>query len=433
LFDSLTRKDVDSMSVAQTTVAESLNPYEIVKKQIETAAAVLKLPRHVVDILEKPKRVLSVSFSVRMDDGSIRVFEGYRSQHNDAIGPTKGGIRFHPAVTMDEVKALSMWMTFKCGVVGLPYGGGKGGVVVDPHELSKGELERLSRAFFEAIADIVGPEKDIPAPDVYTNPQIMGWMMDTYSRIRGVYSPGVITGKPIIIGGSLGRNEATARGCVFTIEEAMKELGKPMAGATVAIQGFGNAGRIAASLLSDLGCRIVAVSDSKGAIYDPNGLDLNKVGELKDNASILDYGADYHISNQELLELDVDVLIPAALENVITSANAERIRAKIVAEAANGPTTPEADKILNKKGIIVIPDILANAGGVTVSYFEWVQNLMHYYWSEDEVNTKLKVKMVDAYQSVRKLSREYNTDLRTAAFMISIHRISEAMKARGWI
>lgn len=412
---------------------ETLNPYEIVQKQIESAAAILNLPKHVVEVLKKPKRVLSVSFPVKMDDGSIRVFEGYRSQHNDAIGPTKGGIRFHPDVTLDEVKALSMWMSFKCGVVSLPYGGGKGGVIVDPHELSTGELERLSRGFMEAIADIVGPEKDIPAPDVYTTPQIMGWMMDTFSRLRGHNSPGVITGKPIIVGGSKGRNEATARGCVFTILEAFKHIGKSIEGATVAIQGFGNAGRIAATLLAEQGCKIVAVSDSRGAIYDPKGLDLNKVGQLKDTASILDYGKDSQIPAHEILELDVDILVPAALENVITSANADRIKAKIVAEAANGPTTPEADAILFEKGIIVIPDILANAGGVTVSYFEWVQNLMNYYWSEEEVNQKLNVVMVDSYQAVQDLAEKHNVNLRTAAYMRSMLRIAEAMKARGWV
>ncbi|SHE14528.1 leucine dehydrogenase [Chlamydia abortus] len=412
---------------------ESLNPFEIVQRQIDSAAAVLDLPSHVVEILKKPKRVLAVSFSVRMDDGSVRVFEGYRSQHNDAIGPTKGGIRFHPDVTMDEVKALSMWMSFKCGVVGLPYGGGKGGVICDPHELSKGELERVSRGFMEAIADIVGPEKDIPAPDVYTTPQIMGWMMDTYSRIKGYNSPGVITGKPLIIGGSKGRNEATARGCVYTIIEALKELGRTPEQTTVAIQGFGNAGRIAADLLTEMGCKIVAVSDSKGGIYNPEGLDLKEAERLKDTASLLDYGAEYHISNEDLLALDVDILIPAALENVITTANADRIRAKIIAEAANGPTTPGADKILNEKGIIVIPDILANAGGVTVSYFEWVQNLMNHYWTEEEVNSKLQEKMVHSYHAVRNLAKEYNTDLRTGAFMISLLRIKEAMEARGWV
>ncbi|GIP35768.1 Glu/Leu/Phe/Val dehydrogenase [Paenibacillus sp. J2TS4] len=412
---------------------EDLNPFDIVQRQIEAAASILDLPKHVVEILKKPKRVLAVSFSVRMDDGSVRVFEGYRSQHNDAIGPTKGGIRFHPDVTMDEVKALSMWMTFKCGVVGLPYGGGKGGVICDPHTLSKGELERVSRGFMEAIADIVGPEKDIPAPDVYTTPQIMGWMMDTYSRIKGQYSPGVITGKPLIIGGSKGRNEATARGCVYTIIEALNELNLSPGQTTVAIQGFGNAGRIAADLLSEIGCKIVAVSDSKGGIYNPEGLDLKEAERLKDNASLLDYGTSYHISNEDLLALDVDILIPAALENVITSANAHRIQAKIIAEAANGPTTPGADKILIEKGIIVIPDILANAGGVTVSYFEWVQNLMNHYWSEEEVNSKLQEKMISSYHAVRKLSKKYNTDMRTGAFMISLLRVTKAMEARGWV
>ncbi|NGP60888.1 Glu/Leu/Phe/Val dehydrogenase [Paenibacillus thiaminolyticus] len=417
----------------QREQAEVLNPYEIVQKQIDTAAAKLQLPEHVTELLKKPKRVLSVSFPVRMDDGTVRIFDGYRSQHNDAIGPTKGGIRFHPDVTLDEVKALSMWMTFKCGVVGLPYGGGKGGVICDPRQMSKGEIERVSRAFMEAISDIVGPERDIPAPDVYTTPQIMGWMMDTYSKLRGHYTPGVITGKPIIIGGSQGRNAATAQGCVYTIQSALQDIGRPMEKATVAIQGFGNAGRIAARLLADLGATIVAVSDSRGGIYDPNGLDLDRVEQLKDEATILEYGQDFHVSNEKLLELDVDILIPAALENVITKENAPRIKARIVAEAANGPTTPEADAILNQKGCIVIPDILANAGGVTVSYFEWVQNLMNYYWSEEEVLDKLQTNMVKSYEAVRDMANEYNTDLRTAAYMISLQRVTEAMRARGWV
>lgn len=421
------------METIQREQTEVLNPYEIVKKQIDAAAAKLQLPEHVTELLKKPKRVLSVSFPVRMDDGSVRIFEGFRSQHNDAVGPTKGGIRFHPDVTIDEVKALSMWMTFKCGVVGLPYGGGKGGVIVDPRTLSKGELERLSRAFMEAIADIVGPERDIPAPDVYTTPQIMGWMMDTFSRLRGHNSPGVITGKPIIIGGSQGRNAATAQGCVYTIQSALEDIKLPIEKAKVAVQGFGNAGRIAARLLTDLGATVVAVSDSRGGIYDANGLDLDRVEQLKDEATILDYGANYHISNEQLLELDVDILIPAALENVITQENAPRVKARIIAEAANGPTTPEADAILNKNGTIVIPDILANAGGVTVSYFEWVQNLMNYYWSEEEVLEKLQVNMVKSYNAVRDLAKEYDTDLRTAAYMISLQRVTEAMRARGWV
>ena len=410
---------------------EITNPYFIVQQQIEQAAAKLDIPDHVVDILKRPQRVLYVTFPVKMDDGSIRVFEGYRAQHNDAIGPTKGGIRFHPDVTEDEVKALSMWMTFKCGVVGLPYGGGKGGVICNPNELSKGEIERISRGFIEAISQIIGPEKDIPAPDVYTNPEIMGWMMDTFSRINQSFTPGVITGKPLILGGSKGRNEATASGCVMTIVEAMKQQKLPLKDATVAIQGFGNAGRFAAKQLSELGCRIVAVSDSKGAIHDPNGLDLKKVEWLKDHKTILEYG--HQIEPDALLELDVDILIPAALENVITLENADRIQAKIIAEAANGPTTPGADKILFDKGIIVIPDILANAGGVIVSYFEWVQNLMNYYWSEEEVQQKLKEIMVRSYYDVWNLAQEYKTDQRTAAYMISILRMKEAMEARGWV
>lgn len=424
------------MSIAQKTEksAESLNPYHIVQTQIEHAAALLGLPRHVMEILKKPKRLLSVSFPVKLDDGTVRVFEGFRSQHNDAIGPTKGGIRFHPDVTADEVKALSMWMSFKCGVVGLPYGGGKGGVICDPHQYSTGEIERISRGFMEAIADFIGPEKDIPAPDVYTTPQIMGWMMDTYSRLKGAYSPGVITGKPLIVGGSKGRNEATARGCVQTIAEAMKQLGKELQGATVAIQGFGNAGRIAAELLAERGCRIVAISDSRGALYQPEGLDLAEVKRLKDSSAITKYPAQYHLQRaEEILELDVDILIPAALENVITTQNAHNIKAKIVAEAANGPTTPEADRILFEKGVLVIPDILANAGGVTVSYFEWVQNLMHYYWSEQEVNEKLQAIMVQSYQAVSQLAAQHQTDFRTAAYMISLKRIHEAMQARGWV
>ncbi|PWA10041.1 glutamate dehydrogenase [Pueribacillus theae] len=413
---------------------ESLNPYEIVQKQIETAASILKLPENITEILKRPKRVLTVNYAVKMDDGSIEVFEGYRSQHNDALGPTKGGIRFHPDVTLDEVKALSMWMTFKCGVVGLPYGGGKGGVIADPRHYSLAEKERMSRGFMEAIADFVGPDKDIPAPDVYTNAQVMGWMMDTYSKMKGKFSPGVITGKPLSIGGSQGRNEATARGCVITIKEALKELDLPVENVTVAIQGFGNAGRIASRLLADLGCKIVAISDSQGGIYHSEGLDVDDVCVCKDESSISNYTAvERHITSDELLELDVDVLIPAALENVITSQNAERVKAKVIAEAANGPCTPEADKILNKNGTLVIPDILANAGGVTVSYFEWVQNLANYYWTEEEVNDRLQQKMTTAYNEVKEISEKYAVDRRTGAFMISLLRISEAMKARGWV
>jgi glutamate dehydrogenase len=409
------------------------NSFLTAQRQIETAAQKLGLAQHVIEILKRPMRVLKVAFPVKMDDGSIRVFEGFRSQHNDAMGPTKGGIRFHPDVNEDEVKALSMWMTFKSSVVGLPLGGGKGGVIVDPRTLSKNELEQVSRKFFEAIAQLIGPDKDIPAPDVYTNPQIMGWMMDTYSKLKGAYAPGAITGKPLSIGGSKGRGEATSQGVVFTVIEAMKQLDKPLKNATVAIQGFGNAGRNVAKLLSALGSRVLAISDSKGAIYDENGLEIDHIMQLKDAGNILNYGAEYQIDPQDLLELDVDILVPAALENVITLDNADRIKASIIAEAANGPTLPEADKVLFEKGILVIPDILANAGGVTVSYFEGVQNAMNYYWSEEEVNTKLETIMVDAYHAVSEIAKQYQTDFRTAAYIKSIKRVEEAMIARGWV
>jgi glutamate dehydrogenase len=416
-----------------TLVEENLNPYQIAQQQVDAAASLLQLPEEIIGILKRPMRVLTVNFTARMDDGSIRVFEGYRSQHNDAIGPTKGGIRFHPDVTLDEVKALSMWMSFKCGVVGLPYGGGKGGVICDPRLHSKSELERISRAYMEAIADFVGPDKDIPAPDVYTNAQTMGWMMDTYSRLKGRYSPGVITGKPIILGGSKGRNEATAQGCVYTILAALEDMGLAPEKASVAVQGFGNAGRIAARLLSQAGCKIVAVSDSKGGIYLEDGLDIEEAERLKDEGALTSYKGAEAINNEQLIGLNVDILVPAALENVITASNAHTVQAKIVAEAANGPTTPEGDRILAKKGTVVIPDVLANAGGVTVSYFEWVQNLMHYYWSEAEVLEKLETNMIHSYRAVRDLAKEFSVDLRTAAYMIAIKRIAAAMQARGWV
>lgn len=412
---------------------ENTNSYAIVKEQIDRAAEILGMDKHVVEILKKPARVLCVSFPVRMDDGTIRVFEGYRAQHNDALGPAKGGIRFHPDITMDEVRALSMWMTFKCSLLGLPYGGGKGGVICDPQQLSKAEAERVSRGYIEAISSLIGPDKDIPAPDVYTNAETMGWMLDTFSRLNRASSPAVITGKPLILGGSKGRNEATARGCVYTIIEAMHDLRLPLENATVAIQGFGNAGSVAAELLHERGSKIVAVSDSRGAIYDPNGLNLDQLAQIKKEGSVSDYPAPYILSPEELLELDVDILIPAAMENCITMENASRIQANIIAEAANGPTTPEADEILFEKGVLVIPDILANAGGVTVSYFEWVQNLTQYYWHEDDVNEKLREMMRTAYRQVAAAARDYETDMRTAAFCVAIKHVTEAMIARGWI
>ncbi len=414
-------------------MAESLNSYVIAQRQVEEAANLLGLEPHVTEILKRPRRVLSVSFPVRMDDGRIVVFDGYRSQHNDAMGPGKGGIRFHPQVTVDEVKALSMWMTIKCQVVGLPYGGAKGGVVCDPRTMSQGELERVSRGFIEAIAQIIGPDKDIPAPDVYTNSTVMGWMMDTYSRLQGTYSPAVITGKPLSIGGSKGRDEATARGCVLTVLEAMKDRGLPVQGASVAVQGFGNAGRTAARLLAEAGMRVVAVSDSSTGVYHDGGLNIGELERVKDAGSLRGATGVSFITNEELLEIPVDVLIPAALENVITANNADRIQAQIVAEAANGPVTPDADAVLFEKGTLVIPDVLANAGGVTVSYFEWVQNLTHSYWSREEVYAKLADIIVPSYHEVSDLAREHGTTMRMGAYMIALRRAADAMKARGWV
>ncbi|MBS3899021.1 MAG: Glu/Leu/Phe/Val dehydrogenase [Dethiobacter sp.] len=411
---------------------ESLNPFEIVQQQICEAGKCLVLDPAIEAILKEPKRVLIVSFPVKMDDGTTKVFKGLRSQHNDAIGPCKGGIRFHPDVTIDEVKALSMWMTFKCGVVGLPYGGGKGGVICNPKEMSQGELERVSRGFIEAISAIIGPDKDIPAPDVYTNAQTMAWMMDTFSRLKGSNQFGVITGKPLILGGSLGRNEATAQGCIYTIIKAAEKLNLTLAGATVAVQGYGNAGFISARLLHELGCKIVAVSDSCGAVFNEDGIDPHLLYDHKrTTGSCINYLNYKRITNEELLELPVDILVPAALENQITSANAARIKAKIVAEAANGPTTPDADKILYANGTMVLPDILANAGGVTVSYFEWVQNLMNYYWSEQEVLDKLQVIMFNAFEKVYESSKQFQVDMRTAAYIVSISRVAQAIKVRG--
>ncbi|MCR4430594.1 MAG: Glu/Leu/Phe/Val dehydrogenase [Tepidanaerobacteraceae bacterium] len=415
-------------------MSETLNPFEIVQKEIKSACEKLGLDNSVYEILKEPERVLVVSIPVKMDDGTTKTFIGFRSQHNTAIGPAKGGVRFHPNVTLDEVKALSTWMTFKCAVVGIPYGGGKGGVVCNPKELSKGELERLSRGFFKAISPIIGPEKDIPAPDVYTNAQIMAWFMDEFSTLRGYNTPGVVTGKPIIIGGSLGRNEATARGATFTIREAASSIGLDLAKATVAVQGYGNAGSIAARLLSELGCKIVAVNDSQGGAYNPEGLNPNAVLEFKEkNKTVKGFPGSKDISGEELLELNVDILVPAALENVITSKNAAKIKARIVGECANGPTTPEADEILYRNGVLVIPDILCNAGGVTVSYFEWVQNLMNFYWTEEEVNTRLEHIMVKAFNEVYNMHKDYKVNMREAAYMVSVKRIADAMKVRGWI
>ncbi|NLW59602.1 MAG: Glu/Leu/Phe/Val dehydrogenase [Firmicutes bacterium] len=413
---------------------QEISPLAVAQRQLDLAAEKLKLDPNIHAILREPARVLEVNFPVRMDDGSVRVFKGFRAQHNNALGPAKGGIRFHPQVTMEEVKALSMWMTFKCGVLGLPYGGGKGGVVVDPQTLSQGELERLSRAYIGAISALVGPDQDIPAPDVNTNPQIMAWMMDEFSKYKGgITYPGVVTGKPIIVGGSLGRGEATGRGCVIIIRETAKRLGIDLKTATAAIQGFGNVGSATARFLAKEGVKIIAIMEIDGGIYNKDGIDPEALLAYRaQHGTITTFPGCEPIDNETLFALDCDILVPAALENQITHENADRIKAKIVAEAANGPTTPEADEILDKKGIFLTPDILTNAGGVTVSYFEWVQNIMNYYWTAEEINTRLEQKMVEAFDRIYQMSQEYGVGMRMAAYMYSIARLAEAIKVRGW-
>jgi glutamate dehydrogenase (NAD(P)+) len=414
---------------------EELNPFKIAQKQLDTVAEKLKLDPATHMMLREPMRTLEVSIPVLMDDGSTKVFRGFRVQYNDARGPTKGGIRFHSDETIDTVKALAAWMTWKCAVVDIPYGGAKGGVICNTKEMSKGEKERLCRAYIRAISQFVGPEKDIPAPDVYTTPQMMAWMMDEFSRISQFNVLGIITGKPVEIGGSLGRSDATARGVVFTVREALKHLGIDAKKTTVAIQGYGNAGIYCHMLMEELGSKVVAISDSRGGIYSEEGIDCEYAMKHKKLKGCV-LGAKEkakEITNEELLELDVDILIPAALENVITSKNAKNIKAKIVAEAANGPTTPEADKILCRKGVFVIPDFLCNAGGVTVSYFEWVQNISGYYWTVDEVYDRLDKTMTKAFWDVVEISEKHKIDMRVAAYMISVQRVANAMKIRGWV
>lgn len=408
--------------------------FENVLKQLDNAAKVLNLDEQVKELLQEPMRTLSVSIPVKMDDDSIHVFKGFRCQHNDVLGPTKGGIRFHPQVCEDEVKALAAWMTFKCSLVGIPYGGAKGGVLVNPKELSRNELERLSRGFIQAISPIIGPDKDIPAPDVYTDAQVMSWFMDEFSKLKGVNTPGLVTGKPVVLGGSFGRHSATARGVMYTVREAAKAIDLDLNGATVAVQGYGNAGSFSAKFLNELGCKIVACNDSKGGIYCKTGFDPVEVAKHKEETgSVKGFEGCKEISNQELLTMDVDILIPAALENQITKDNADKIKARMLVEAANGPTTPEADEILFEKNMMVVPDILANAGGVTVSYFEWVQNIANYYWSKEEVDRKLEAIMVEAFEKVYNTHEELNVNMRVSAFIVAIKRITEAMEARGWV
>jgi len=412
---------------------KKINPWEIAQRQLDEAAKVIDLDPAAHAILRVPQRELHVALPVRMDDGSIKVFQGFRIQHNDARGPTKGGIRFHPEETVDTVRALAAWMTWKCALADIPLGGAKGGVICDPKKMSHGELERLSREYIRAIYKFVGPDQDIPAPDVYTNPQIMAWMMDEYSKIAGKNVFGVITGKPLPLGGSQGRERATAMGGMFALREALKV--HKIQKFTVAIQGYGNAGYYAAVLVKSMfNCKIVAVSDSKGGIFSKEGLDPEEVQKHKaKTGSVVKFPKTKEISNEEILELDVDVLIPAALEDVITGENAKKIKAKIIAELANGPTTPEADDILYKNGVHLIPDFLCNAGGVTVSYFEMVQNFYMYYWDEEKVNRLLDKKMTTAYHHVHDTAKEYKINMRKAAYVVAIKRVVEAMKLRGWI
>jgi glutamate dehydrogenase (NAD(P)+) len=411
----------------------SYNPYDNVLAVVENAAKILGYQDGEYEQIKHPERTLQVSVPVRMDDGSVRVFDAYRSQHNTARGPAKGGVRFHPGVNMDEVKALAAWMTFKCAVVGVPYGGGKGGIVVDPFKLSKNELKGLARGYTKAVAPIIGPELDIPAPDVGSNAEVMGWVVGAFSELRGYYCPGVVTGKPIPLGGSLGRVEATGRGVCITTVNAMKALGIELNGATVAVQGMGNVGSVSAKLISEQGGKIVAVSDVTGGICNKNGLDVKSILAHLGGGKLLDsYTGDFErIDNQTLLTLEVDVLVPAALENQINAQNADNIRAKVIIEAANGPCTIEADAILNKKDIHVLPDILANAGGVVVSYFEWVQNLQNYYWNETLVNERLKEIMDNAFKTVWDICQEKKVDFRTGAYLIAIKKVMEAIQLLG--
>ncbi|HET7726532.1 MAG TPA: Glu/Leu/Phe/Val dehydrogenase [Candidatus Limnocylindrales bacterium] len=420
------------MTTEHAPAAPTINPWHVAQQQFDLAADRLDLDPGLRRVLREPRRELTVHFPVKMDDGSVQVFTGYRVQHNLGRGPAKGGIRYHQDVSLDEVKALAMWMTWKCAVVGIPYGGGKGGVVVDPKKLSLTELEHLSRRFFTEIEVLIGPERDIPAPDVNTNAQVMSWFMDTYSMHVGYTVPGVVTGKPISLGGSEGRNEATARGCVYTIVEAAKHLGMDLGKARVAVQGFGNAGSIAAQLMRDEGSTIVAVSDSVGGIRNMDGLDIDRVLAWKrEHGTVSGFPGAEDITNAEVIETECDILIPAALENQITASNAERVKARVVAEAANGPTTPEADEILTRKGVFLIPDILCNAGGVTVSYFEWVQDLNRDHWSEGVVNAKLKDIMVRAFNETLELSQRHEAHMRMGAYLLAVQRVADATAMRG--
>jgi glutamate dehydrogenase (NAD(P)+) len=415
--------------------AQDLNPFLIAQRQLDEAAEILELDEATHEMLRWPMRELHFVFPVRMDDGTVQVFKGYRVQYNEARGPATGGIRFHPQETADTVRALAAWMTWKTAVVDIPLGGGKGGVICNPKELSQGELERVSRGFMRRVAGFIGPEADVPAPDVYTNPQVMAWMRDEYEAIMRHQAPGIITGKPIELGGSLGRGDATARGGIYTTREAAKVLGIDLVGATAAVQGYGNAGFFGHKLGVDLlGLKFVAASDSRGGVYSPDGLDYEKLAAWKrETGSVINFPGTTFVSNEDLLELDVVALFPSALENVITEANAPQVKAKIVSELANGPTTPEADRILYDNGVYVIPDFLCNAGGVTVSYFEQVQNAYNFYWDEDQVHQRLDAKMTQAFHAVHEMARRQQVHNRLAAYLVAVERVAHAMRLRGWV
>jgi len=413
---------------------QTLNPWEIAQQQIKRACEQLGAPEAAYDILKQPERIIEVAIPVKMDDGSVKVFQGWRSQHSTALGPAKGGLRFHPNTEINEVKALSTWMTFKCSVVGLPYGGGKGGVRCNPKELSQSEIEGISRGWIRAVGDFIGPQKDIPAPDVYTNGQIMTWMMDEFSVMKGYNNPGLITGKPLEVGGSLGRNTATARGNTYCVHEAAKKLGIDLAKSTYVVNGFGNAGAFSAYFMADYGSKMIACNDSRGGAYNPDGMDPRAVDAWKkQRGTVKGFPGSKDIATADLYALPVDVIIPAALENVLTEEIAPNVKAKIIAEAANGPTTPEADAILNKKGVMVIPDILASAGGVTVSYFEWVQNLQNFYWTAEEVDARLEKIMVESFNAVYQMHVDKRVSMRDAAFLVAVKRVVDAMRLRGWL
>ncbi|MGB2826090.1 MAG: Glu/Leu/Phe/Val dehydrogenase [Thermoplasmata archaeon] len=413
---------------------EKANPFENMKRQVDVVGKKLGLDSGIIEVLKSPKRELTVNFPVRMDDGSIRVFTGYRIQHNESRGPYKGGIRYHQQVDIDEVRALAAWMTWKTAVVDVPYGGAKGGIIVNPKTMSVGEIERMTRRYASEISIIIGPEKDIPAPDVNTSGREMAWIMDTISMAEGFAVPGVVTGKPPEIGGSLGRPEATSRGLVFTVREAAKKIGLELNGATVAIQGYGNVGAFAHKLIErDFGCKVIAVTDSKGGIINEDGLKYEEVSaHKKSTKSVIGFPGTKPVTNEEVLELKVDVLLPCALENVLTKENAGRVKAKMSGEGANGPNTFEADEIMHKNGVLILPDILANAGGVTVSYFEWVQNLYNYAWTEKEVNERLDQKITKAFHEVWDMAEKHKVNMREAAYLVAVDKVARATQIRGF-